>query len=115
MRNPGRGIWFVALLLALALGTFAFDWLSVPIIAAAFAWIRRDDVAVPLLSAIAGAGAWSLLLAWQATAGPVGEVARVVGEAMQVGATPLFVLTIAYPALLAGAAAGVVRGISASR
>lgn len=37
MRNPGRGIWFAALLLALALGTFAFDWLSVPIIAAAFA------------------------------------------------------------------------------
>ncbi len=112
MRAQGRGIWFLALLLALSLGSYAFDWYSVPVIAAAFAWIRRDDAAVPVLSSLAGASSWMVLLAWQSLAGPVAEVAQVVGEAMQVGAGPLMVLTIAFPALLAGSAAGVVRGIN---
>jgi len=111
MRGQGRGIWFLALLIALTLGSFAFDWYSLPVIAAAFAWIRRYDPAVPLLSSIAGASSWMVLLAWQSLTGPIAEVARVVGEAMQVGAAPLMVLTIAFPALLAGAAAGLVRGI----
>lgn len=111
MRAEGRGIWFLALLIALSLGTYAFDWISVPVIAAAFAWIRRDDATVPLLASIAGAGSWIVLLALQSLAGPIAEVARVVGEAMQVGAGPLMILTIAFPALLAGSAAGVVRGL----
>lgn len=111
MRTPGRGTWFAALLVALILGTYAFDWLAVPVIAAAFAWIRRGDATVPLLSSVAGAASWMALLGWQSTAGSVGEVARVVGEAMQVGGGPLLILTIAFPALLAGAAAGLVRGV----
>jgi hypothetical protein len=111
MRTPERGLWFAALLLALVLGSFAFDWLAVPLIAGAFAWIRRGDAAVPLLSSVAGAAAWMLLLVWQSSAGPVFGVAQVVGEAMQVGGAPLLVLTIAFPALLAGSAAGLVRGI----
>lgn len=112
MRAPGRGIWFVSLLLASTLGTYAFDWLAVPVIAAAFTWIRRDDAAVPLLASIAGATSWMALLAVLAMQGPVGEVARVVGAAMQVGPAPLMILTLAFPALLAGAAAGLVRGLA---
>ena len=115
MQMPGRGIWFVALLLALTLGTYAFDWLSLPILAAAFAWIRRDDPTVPLLASVAGAASWGALLVWQSFSGPVAEVARVVGDAMQVGGGPLLGLTIAFPALLAGAAAGVVRGVAGAR
>lgn len=111
MRTNGRGIWFLALLIALTLGTFAFDWFAVPVIAAAFAWIRREDAAVPVLSSLAGASSWMLLLALLSSRGPIADVARVVGEAMQVGAAPLLLLTLAFPALLAGAAAGVVRGI----
>jgi hypothetical protein len=53
-----------------------------------------------------------VLLAVQSLAGPIAEVARVVGEAMQVGAAPLVVLTLAFPALLAGSAAGLVRGVA---
>ncbi|MBA3853140.1 MAG: hypothetical protein C0503_01925 [Gemmatimonas sp.] len=111
MRKPGLGIWFVALLLALVLGTYAFDWLAVPVLAAAFAWVRREDASVPLLASVAGAASWMLLLVWQSMSGSVVEVARVVGEAMQVGGGPLLALTIAFPALLAGSAAGVVRGV----
>jgi len=108
----GRAVWFVALLLALTLGTYAFDWMSVPVIAAAFAWIRRDDAAVTLLATIAGAASWMALLGMQSMTGSVSEVAQVVGAAMRVGAAPLFVLTIAFPALLAGSAAGVIRGFA---
>ena len=110
MHAHGRGIWFLALLLALTLGTFAFDWYSVPVIAAAFAWIRRADASVPLLASLAGTSSWLVLLAVQSLAGPIAIVARVAGDAMQVGATPLIVLTLAFPALLAGSAAGVIRG-----
>ena len=110
MRKPGLGLWFAALLVALVLGTYAFDWLAVPVLAAAFAWIRREDASVPLLASVAGAASWMLLLVWQSMSGSVVEVARVVGEAMQVGGGPLVALTIAFPALLAGSAAGVVRG-----
>jgi hypothetical protein len=53
------------------------------------------------------------LLGVQAMMGPVARVAEVVGAAMQVGAGPLLVLTLAFPALLAGSAAGLVRGVAA--
>ncbi len=108
----GRAVWFVALLLALVLGTYAFDWLAVPVIAAAFAWVRREDAAITLLAAIAGAASWMALLAAQAMTGSITQVANVVGEAMGVGPAPLLILTIAFPALLAGSAAGVVRGFA---
>ena len=115
MRNPGRGLWFVSLLIALVLGSYAFDWLAVPVIAAAFAWIRRDDQLVPAMAVIAGAASWMALLAWQSMTGSVMQVANVVGEAMQVGGGALIALTIAFPALLAGSAAGVVRGAGGRR
>lgn len=54
---------------------------------------------------------WAMLLAWVSFAGPVMEVAEVVGTAMKVGAGSLMVLTLAFPALLAAATAGVVRGV----
>lgn len=108
----GRAVWFVALLVALTLGTYAFDWMAVPVIAAAFAWIRRDDASIVLLSTLAGAVSWMALLVVQSMTGSVMYVASVVGTAMQVGTAPLFALTIAFPALLAGSAAGVVRGFA---
>lgn len=107
----GRLVWFATLVLALALGTYGFGWLSVPVLAVAWTAIRREDPATPILSAVAGLTAWGLLLAVQATFAPIGDVARVVGSAMQVGAGALTGLTLAFPALLAGAAAGLVRGL----
>lgn len=115
MAAPGRFPWFLTLLLALALGTWAFGWGAVVVVTGAWTWIRRSDSAVPLLSAIAAAVAWGGLLAVQALMGPTGRVAEVVGAALTVGAGPLVLLTIAFPALLAGATAGVVRGVGAAR
>lgn len=107
----GRLVWFLTLSLAVALATWGFGWGAVVVCAAAWTWIRRRDAAAPMLAALAAALAWGGLLLVQSFSGPVGRVAAVVGEAMQVGATPLLVLTLAFPALLAGATAGLVRGI----
>lgn len=107
----GRLVWFLTLALAVALTTWGFGWWSVMICAGAWTWIRRTDPAVPILAAGAAATAWSGLLLVQSLSGPIGRVADVVGEAMQVSAGPLLLLTLAFPALLAGATAGLVRGI----
>ncbi len=111
-----RVIWFVTLAAAAALATYAFGWLAVGVVAAAWAWIRRTDVAVPLMAALAAALAWGILLLLPAvTGGRVREVAEVVGAAMQVGGGPLLALTLAFPALLAASVAGVVRGLGGWR
>jgi hypothetical protein len=108
----GRLVWFSTLVLAIALGTFAFGWAAPAVIGAAWAAVRRDDAFVPLLASLSGMLGWGALLGVQALAGPVARVAEVVGAAMQVGTGPLLALTLAFPALLAGSAAGLVRGIA---
>jgi len=109
----GRLVWFLTLVLAVSLGTFAFGWAAPAVLGAAWTAVRRDDAFVPLLATLAGAAGWGALLGVQAMMGPVARVAEVVGAAMQVGAGPLLVLTLAFPALLAGSAAGLVRGLAA--
>lgn len=109
----GRLVWFLTLVLAVALGTFAFGWAAPAVVGAAWAAVRRDDAFVPFLASLAGLAGWAALLGVQSTMGPVARVAEVVGAAMQVGAGPLLVLTLAFPALLAGSAAGLVRGVAA--
>lgn len=111
----GRVVWFLTLSLAVALATWAFGWGAVVVCAGAWTWIRRSDAAAPMLAAVAAALAWGGLLLVQSFSGPVGEVASVVGAAMQVGAAPLVILTLAFPALLAGATAGLVRGIPSGK
>jgi hypothetical protein len=107
-------VWFLTLTVALGLSTWAFGWIAVPIVAGAWAWIRRSDAAVPLMAASAGVLSWGLLLVLPVvSAGGAGRVAEVAGAAMQVGPIPLVILTLAFPALLAGSVAGVVRGLGA--
>ena len=65
---------------------------------------------------LAASLAWGVLLMVPAvTGGRVRDVADVVGAAMQVGGGPLLALTLAFPALLAGSVAGVVRGVGTWR
>jgi len=110
MLRSARFVWFLSLVIGLALSTWTFGWGAVVVLAAAWTWIRRDDPAVPLLASLAAVVAWGLLLGIQALSVPIVRVAEVVGAAMQVGPASLVVLTVAFPALLAGATAGVVRG-----
>ncbi len=110
----GRWIWSLTLTAGIALGTWAFGWVAVPVLAGAWAWIRREDAAVMSLAALAAMVGWgALLLIPGVTGGGAARVAEVVGAAMSVGPTAVVVLTLAFPALLAGGAAGVVRGVGA--
>lgn len=115
MLRNARLIWLATLVLAMAIATYGFGWLGVPACAAAWAWIRRTDGAVPLLATVAGGVAWGALLLVSVGTADVGRVADVAGAAMQVGPLALKVLTIAFPALVAGSVAGVVRGIAGTR
>jgi hypothetical protein len=111
MLRSERFLWFLSLVIGLMLSTWTFGWGAVVVLAAAWAWIRRHDPAVPALASLAALVSWALLLGMQSLTAPIGRVAEVVGTAMQIGPASLLVLTLAFPALLAGATAGVVRGI----
>lgn len=107
-----RLLWFLSLLFMMTLSTWTLGWAAVVVVAMLWAWIRRSDPAVPLLAAIGGAASWAILLGIQSMNGPVARVAEVVGSAMQVGPGALWALTLAYPALLAGASASVIRAFA---
>lgn len=106
-----RAPWFIGLVAAIATCTWVVGWWMVPIVAAIWAWVRRDDVATPLLAGLAGMLGWGLLLLIASSGAPEGSVMTSVGRAMRVGPGALLVLTLAFPALLAAGAAGVVRAV----
>lgn len=111
-----RWVWALTLTAGIALGTYAFGWMAVPVVAGAWAWVRRTDVAVPAMAALTGTIGWGILLLLPSvTGGATARVAEVIGAAMSVGPIALVVLTLAFPALLAGSAAGVIRGLLGSR
>ena len=109
-----RLLFLAAATAAMATCTWVVAWWMVPVVAAVFGWVRRDDAATPLLAGLAGFVAWGALLL-VAGAGPEASVMNAVGRAMQVGPRALVGLTLAYPALLAASAAGVVRAAGARR
>ncbi len=106
-----RGAWFVGLVAAIATCTWMVAWWMVPVVGAIWGWVRREDAATPLLAGLAGALGWAVLLLISASGAPEGSVMTSVGRAMQVGSGALVVLTLAFAALLAAGAAGVVRAV----
>lgn len=103
-------LWLLALAGMLA-GTWLVAWWMVPVVAAAWALADRSDAALPLKAAVTGLLAWGLLLVAQLPGGGVERLADALGQAIGVGAMPLVVLTLAFPALLAGSAAAIVRAV----
>ncbi len=103
---------FALIVAAMAAGTWFVGWWTVPVIAAVWAIVERADRTLPLRAAGAGLAAWGLLLAAQLPGGSLERLATAVGAAMGVGALPLVVLTLIYPALLAASAAGLVRALA---
>ncbi|MCC7004122.1 MAG: hypothetical protein IT357_18350 [Gemmatimonadaceae bacterium] len=110
-----RMLWFLGVTAAMATLTWTVSWWMVPVVAAIWAFVRRGDAAVPLLAGFAAMLAWGVLLWVSSRGAPAGSVMQSVGAAMQVGAGPLVVLTIAFPALLASSAAALVRAITSPR
>lgn len=106
--------WFmhlIGLTLAIAAGTWIGGWWMVPVIAGAYgAWGAHRASAV-LTAMLAGAGAWGLLLACNASVGPVFRLTQLFGTMFRMSGITLVVLTVAYAALLAVSAAAFARGL----
>ncbi len=97
-----RTVAFAALTAA---GTAAAGWWAVP--ALAVLWVRtapcyRGSAPSCALGAALG---WAILVGWAAAEGPAGLVAERVGGVLQLPVWGLPLLTVLFPAFLAGAAA----------
>ena len=110
-----RSMWFVLGVATMALLTWMVAWWTLPIVGAAWAFVRREDAAAPLLAGLAAMVAWAFLLLISAATAPVGAVMRVVGAAMQIGSVGLVALTLAYAGLLAASAGALVRAVVGGR
>jgi hypothetical protein len=97
---------------AVAIGTYGFGWLAVPVIGLAVGAARISARPVTTAGA-AGLLGWAVLLVYGATRGPVVDLAGLLGDVLGAPGAVVVVLTLAYPALLAGAAAGVGAGLRA--
>jgi hypothetical protein len=97
-------LWLV-MLTVIALATAALGWWAVPVVAAIW------GLATPLTrgtwwrAALAGSGAWALLLFFTATQGPAGELASKVGAVFALPGFAFVILTLLFPAVMAASAA----------
>lgn len=104
-------VQLVGLTLVIAAGTWVGGWWTVPVIAAAYGvWGARQRAAV-LTAMLAGAGGWGVLLAYDASVGPVLRLTQLFGTMFRMSGTTLVILTVAYAALLALSAAAFARGL----
>lgn len=100
-----RAVVLLGFAVAVAAGTAALGWWTVPVLAAVRVRALSRDRA-PVASCMAGAAlGWALLLGWAAWDGPVGVVARRVAGALDLPAWAFVLLTLTAAALLAGTAA----------
>lgn len=101
----------IGLTLLIAAGTWWAGWWMVPVVAAAYGvWGARQH-SVVLTAMLAGAGAWSVLLLYDASVGPVGRLTQLFGTMFRMSGITLVILTVAYAALLAVSAAAFARGV----
>ena len=90
----------------MALGTILLGWWAVPVLGLIYGIWRGAGRAV----AVAGGsafGGWSLLMAWNWTAGPVWELSESLGAVMGLPGGALMLATALFPAMLASTAASV--------
>ena len=89
-----------------AVGTVFGGWWAVPLVGFASGVLGR--IARPVLTAgVAGVLGWGALLGWLALAGPLGELAWLLGGVMHLPGVAVGAATLGLAALLAGAAAAV--------
>jgi len=106
-----RQLLAVAVLaLAMALGTAWIGWWAVPVFGGVWGVTRYGNFPAAT-AAVAAALAWMLLLGLTALQGPAGNVSRMVGNAMALPGWFPLLLTILFPAALAGVAAGLAHAI----
>lgn len=106
--------WLIQLIVVsvlMATLTWFAGWWMVPVLGAAYgAWAARRRLALvtATLSAVLG---WGALLAYDASAGPLGRLLQVLGALFRLPGAAIVVLTLAYAALLAVSAAALARSL----
>jgi hypothetical protein len=106
-----RGVSGLAL--AVALGTVLVGWWAVPVVVALWLWLSPATSGSPVRRAMIGAAlGWALLLGWTALDGPIGPLARRAGGLLRLPGWGLVVVTLLFPAALAGLVAVIIRGRS---
>ena len=107
--------WAIRLILlagAFIAATLAFGWWGVVLAAASWGVLARARRASALESGLAAIVAWGVLLLGDAVRGPVGALATIIGGALQIRPVSVYVVTLAFPALLALTAAVVARSLA---
>lgn len=109
---PMSLIWRT-LLVAIALAAAsAIAWWAVPIAAAAFGALTYRDRSGPIVAGLAGMLAWTGILVYDATRGPVGTVAETLGGVLQIRPIAVYVLTLAFAGLLSVCSAIIARALT---
>lgn len=103
------------LLVAFGLVTLFVGWWTVPVLGGLWGVVSGRDTWPAFTAALAGGLSWAVLLAWMAVRGPVVDLAHQVGGVMSLPTWALFVITVAFPMVLAGSAAGLTGAIKLPR
>jgi len=96
-------------------GTAALGWWTLPVIALVWGVIAPSRIQAGVTAAVAAMLSWSLLLAWTATQGPIGTLARRVGGIFGVPGIAFIAITIVFAAVLAGSGALVAGALTPPR
>ena len=105
----------VLLTAAMAAATIAFGWWAVPVVAAVWGIVARDQRGPALAAGLAAMAAWGSLLLFDAARGPVGILAQTLGSIFMIRAAGVYGITLALPGLLAVTAAVVARSAATAR
>lgn len=108
-------IRIILLSAALAVATYAVGWWGVPLAAAGYGVIAGRDRGLGLVSGVSGVCAWGALLLLDASRGPVGTLAATLGGVLNAKPIAVYVLTLAFPGLLAVTAAIIGRQLASLR
>ena len=99
-----------------AIGTALLGWWAVPAAASVAGYLLGRERASGKMAAVAAALAWGgILISYRLIGFPIDVLARRLAGAMQLPQAGLIVLSIVFPALLAGVAAALGAHIRAER
>lgn len=90
---------------AFALGTYAFGWVAVPLVAAAWGGWAGDTSRPGLVAGTAAGLAWGVLLIWTGAAGPLPLLVARLGGVTGLPGITWIVATLLFPVALAWSAA----------
>lgn len=107
-------ILFLLRLAGFALVTAAGGWLAVPVSAAFWVLLAREERGRELSLALAAGAAWGVLVAWSLHGTSAGRLFALLAGIFRVPGWTLVLLTMAIPALLAWSAAVVAGDVAAT-